>query len=74
MEQQSVSVAKAGLVASLSARTTILAAANPASGNYNRAKTVNENLKMTPAILSRYEPSNPKTTTTAPRSSTRTSR
>eukprot|EP00959_Pyramimonas_sp_CCMP1952_P420227 8801625-Pyramimonas_sp.AAC.1 len=55
MEQQSVSVSKAGLVASLSARTTILAAANPASGHYNRGKTVNENLKMTPAVLSRFD-------------------
>ncbi|KAH8937600.1 hypothetical protein BDL97_16G036800 [Sphagnum fallax] len=55
MEQQSVSVAKAGLVASLSARTSILAAANPVGGHYNRAKTVNENLKMSAAILSRFD-------------------
>ncbi|KAL0347221.1 UNVERIFIED_CONTAM: putative DNA helicase MCM8 [Sesamum calycinum] len=55
MEQQCVSVAKAGLVASLSARTSILAAANPAGGHYNRAKTVNENLKMSAALLSRFD-------------------
>ncbi len=53
MEQQVVSVAKAGLVASLPARTSILAAANPAEGHYNRAKSVSENLKMSPAMLSR---------------------
>ncbi|XP_057535732.1 probable DNA helicase MCM8 isoform X2 [Amaranthus tricolor] len=55
MEQQCVSVAKAGLVASLSARTSILAAANPVGGHYNRAKTVNENLKMSSALLSRFD-------------------
>ncbi|XP_039132044.1 probable DNA helicase MCM8 [Dioscorea cayenensis subsp. rotundata] len=55
MEQQCVSVAKAGLVASLSARTSVLAAANPVGGHYNRAKTVNENLKMNAALLSRFD-------------------
>lgn len=55
MEQQSVSVAKAGMVASLSARTCVLAAANPIGGHYNRAKTVNENLKMSAALLSRFD-------------------
>ncbi|MCD9641047.1 DNA replication licensing factor mcm8 [Datura stramonium] len=55
MEQQCVSVAKAGLVASLSARTSVLAAANPVGGHYNRAKTVNENLKMSGALLSRFD-------------------
>jgi DNA helicase MCM8 len=55
MEQQSVSVAKAGLVASLSARTSVLAAANPVGGHYNRAKTVNENLKMSATLLSRFD-------------------
>ncbi|KAL3683899.1 hypothetical protein R1sor_001921 [Riccia sorocarpa] len=55
MEQQSVSVAKAGLVASLAARTSVLAAANPVGGRYNRAKTVNENLKMSAPLLSRFD-------------------
>ncbi|GFZ11107.1 minichromosome maintenance 8 [Actinidia rufa] len=50
-----LSVAKAGLVASLSARTSVLAAANPVGGHYNRAKTVNENLKMSAALLSRFD-------------------
>nr|GMD67635.1 probable DNA helicase MCM8 isoform X1 [Ipomoea batatas] len=55
MEQQCVSVAKAGLVASLSARTSVLAAANPVGGHYDRTKTVNENLKMSGALLSRFD-------------------
>ncbi|KAG1652187.1 DNA helicase MCM8 [Nymphon striatum] len=55
MEQQSISVAKAGIVCSLPARTSILAAANPTGGSYNKAKTVSENLKMSGAILSRFD-------------------
>uniref|UniRef100_A0ACD5TFY3 Uncharacterized protein n=1 Tax=Avena sativa TaxID=4498 RepID=A0ACD5TFY3_AVESA len=55
MEQQCVSVAKAGLVASLSSRTSVLAAANPVGGHYDRGKTVNENLKMNAALLSRFD-------------------
>ena len=55
MEQQSVSVAKAGLTATLPSRAAVLAAANPTQGMYNRSKTVNENLKMSPAILSRFD-------------------
>ncbi|GJV87592.1 retrotransposon protein, putative, ty1-copia subclass [Tanacetum coccineum] len=55
MEQQCVSVAKAVLVASLSAQTTVLAAANPVGGHYNRAKTVNENLKINAALLSLFD-------------------
>lgn len=55
MEQQSISIAKAGVVCSLPARTSILAAANPVSGHYNRAKTVAENLRMGQALLSRFD-------------------
>jgi len=51
MEQQSVSVAKAGIVCNLSARSAVIAAANPIGGHYNRAKTICENLKMTNAIM-----------------------
>ena len=40
MEQGEVIVAKAGMVASLPARTSLLAAANPQGGHYNRAKTL----------------------------------
>jgi len=45
----------AGLVCSLPARTGVLAAANPVGGHYNKAKTVSENLKMNPALLSRFD-------------------
>ncbi|XP_059621316.1 DNA helicase MCM8 [Phlebotomus argentipes] len=55
MEQQSVSVAKAGVVCTLPARTTILAAGNPISGHYDHSKTVSENLKLHPAVLSRFD-------------------
>ena len=55
MEQQTISVAKAGIVCSLSARTAVLAAANPVSGHYNRSRTVSENLKLPANILSRFD-------------------
>nr|XP_043902257.1 DNA helicase MCM8 [Solea senegalensis] len=55
MEQQSVSLAKAGIVSSLPARTSVVAAANPVGGHYNRCKTVCENLKMGSALLSRFD-------------------
>lgn len=55
LEQQEVSIAKAGVVASLPARTSLLAAANPAGGSYDRAKSLQQNLKMSPAMLSRFD-------------------
>uniref|UniRef100_A0A3Q3NBT9 DNA helicase MCM8 n=1 Tax=Mastacembelus armatus TaxID=205130 RepID=A0A3Q3NBT9_9TELE len=55
MEQQTVSLAKAGIVSSLPARTSVIAAANPTGGHYNRGKTVSENLKMGSALLSRFD-------------------
>ena len=54
MEQQSISVAKAGIGAA-SPHTTILAAANPIGGHYNKGKTVNENIRMKSALLSRFD-------------------
>ncbi|XP_076247127.1 DNA helicase MCM8-like isoform X2 [Calliopsis andreniformis] len=55
MEQQCVSVAKSGIVCSLPTRTSILAAANPINGRFNRSKTLIKNLKMTPPLLSRFD-------------------
>lgn len=55
MEQQRVSIAKAGLVCSLPARTTVIAAANPSGGNYRQEKGLCENLRMGPAMLSRFD-------------------
>jgi DNA helicase MCM8 len=53
MEQQTVSVAKAGVTCSVPARTTVLAAANPRGGHYNPTKTVSENLKYVWAVTIR---------------------
>lgn len=55
MEQQQVSVAKAGIVCNLPAKTTILAAANPRHGHYDKSKTIAENLNMPSALLSRFD-------------------
>lgn len=55
MEQQVVNVAKAGVVCSLPARTSILAAANPVGGHYNHEKTINQNIKLDEALLSRFD-------------------
>ena len=55
MEQQQISIAKAGVVATLQARTAILAAANPAGGSYDRARTVAENVRLSAPLLSRFD-------------------
>lgn len=55
MEQQTISIAKAGIVATLNARTSILAAANPAFGRYDVFKTAAENLTLPVTILSRFD-------------------
>tara|TARA_R110002050_G_scaffold270143_1_gene413112 strand:+ start:336 stop:713 length:378 start_codon:yes stop_codon:yes gene_type:complete len=55
MEQQTISIAKAGIHATLNARTSILAAANPIGGRYDRSKTLKSNVAMTPPIMSRFD-------------------
>lgn len=55
MEQQSVSIAKAGILCNLNARASVIAAANPVGGHYNRERSVCENLKMKAALLSRFD-------------------
>lgn len=55
MEQQTISIAKAGIHATLNARTSILAAANPVGGRYNRKLSLRGNLNMTAPIMSRFD-------------------
>lgn len=55
MEQQTISIAKAGIHATLNARTSILAAANPIGGRYNRKMGLRANLNMTAPIMSRFD-------------------
>lgn len=55
MEQQTVSVAKAGIICSLNARTSILASANPKESRYNPQMSVVENIQLPPTLLSRFD-------------------
>jgi replicative DNA helicase Mcm len=56
MEQQTISIAKAGIVVQLNARSSILAAANPAFGRYVPQRTIAENIQELPVtILSRFD-------------------
>jgi len=55
MEQQSISIAKAGITTTLNTRTTVLAAANPKFGRYNPYKSPVENIDLPPALLSRFD-------------------
>lgn len=55
MEQQTISIAKAGVRATLNARTSILAAANPIGGRYDRSKSLQQNIQLTAPIMSRFD-------------------
>lgn len=55
MEQQTLSVSKAGITATLNARTSILAAANPIGGRYDRTKTLKQNISITAPLMSRFD-------------------
>ncbi len=55
MEQQSCSVAKGGIVATLNARTSILAAANPLLGKYDPYRNITENVNLPIPLLTRFD-------------------
>lgn len=55
MEQQTVSVAKAGIIATLNARTSVLASANPVGSRYNPRLSIVDNLHLPPSLISRFD-------------------
>ncbi|KAI3624288.1 MCM2 [Malassezia furfur] len=55
MEQQSISISKAGIIATLQARCAIVAAANPIRGRYNPTLPFSQNVELTEPILSRFD-------------------
>merc|ERR1711936_1057421 len=55
MEQQTISITKAGVKATLNARASILAAANPIGGRYEKSKPLRSNIEMPAPLMSRFD-------------------
>lgn len=54
-EQQTLSIAKAGIICQLNARASVLAAANPVESQWNKNKTIIENIQLPHTLLSRFD-------------------